>query len=69
MKLADLFESREKPRFYEMTLDELSAWVSKHNHDMFDELPSVDELDDEEAEEAREELESMADQIWHRESK
>ena len=58
--------SNIKPAFYAMSLDELSSWVAEHNDDYFDCIPTVEELDDDEMAEAREELESMADQIWHK---
>ena len=56
--------------FYEMTLRELAAWVEQNNtnaagDDIFctGEFPSVDDLSDEEEQAAREEYESMAEEI------
>ena len=53
--------------FEEMTLRELSDWVVANNRGMFDpgEFPPVDDLTDEEEAAAREEYESIADQILH----
>lgn len=52
--------------FHTMTLRELADWVAANNAGLFDsgEFPSVDDLDDDEEEQqAREEYESMADEI------
>lgn len=53
--------------FYSMTLHELSSWVVRNNTirgvTMFDELPGVDELDDDEETAARDEYEAMAEQL------
>jgi hypothetical protein len=56
--------------FYEMTLREIAAWVEQNNtsaagDDIFctGEFPSVDDLSDEEEQAAREEYESMAEEI------
>lgn len=48
-----------------MTLRELADWVSANNNDLFDtgEFPAIDDLDDDEEVAAREEYESMADDI------
>lgn len=53
--------------FEAMTLRELSDWVVANNRGMFDpgEFPSVDDLADDEEAAAREEYESMADQLLH----
>lgn len=53
-----------KPAFHAMTLDELSAWVTANNVLEFDSV-CVDELTDDEADAAREELESNADELFH----
>jgi hypothetical protein len=51
--------------FHNMTLRELADWVSANNNDLFDtgEFPAIDDLEDEEEVAAREEYESMADDI------
>jgi hypothetical protein len=51
--------------FSNMTLRELSDWVARNNHGLFDtgEFPAVDDLTDEEEIDAREEYEAMADEI------
>lgn len=51
--------------FHNMTLRELADWVSANNNDLFDtgEFPAIDDLDDDEEVAAREEYESMADDI------
>jgi hypothetical protein len=53
------------PTFHNMTLRELADWVSANNNDLFDtgEFPAIDDLDDDEEVAAREEYESMADDI------
>jgi hypothetical protein len=53
------------PTFHNMTLRELANWVSANNNDLFDtgEFPAIDDLEDEEEVAAREEYESMADDI------
>ena len=53
------------PTFHNMTLRELADWVSANNNDLFDtgEFPAIDDLEDEEEVAAREEYESMADDI------
>lgn len=53
--------------FHLMALRELAAWVTAHNGGMFDpgEFPAIDDLDDDEESAAREEYESMADQIYY----
>lgn len=53
------------PHISRMTLQELSDWVTANNNGLFDtgEFPAVDELDDDEELDAREEYESMADEI------
>jgi len=57
----------QAPAFYAMTLDELAAWVAANNNGMFDtgDFPATDELDDDEQAAAREEYESMADEIFY----
>lgn len=55
------------PATHTMTLAELAAWVTTHNNGMFNagDFPAIDELTDDEVAAAREEYESMADQIAH----
>lgn len=57
----------EHPAFHLMTLRELSDWVAAHNDGLYDtgEFPAVDDLTDEEEAAAREEYESMADDILY----
>ncbi|CAB4197177.1 hypothetical protein UFOVP1304_51 [uncultured Caudovirales phage] len=55
-------------RFDEMTLQEISDWVVANNIDpdgncIFDELPQIEDLSDEEADATFDEYESMADEI------
>jgi hypothetical protein len=51
--------------FSNMTLRELADWVAANNCGLFDpgEFPSVDDLTDDEEAAAREEYESLADEI------
>ena len=51
--------------FHNMTLRELADWVSANNNDLFDtgEFPAIDDLNDDEEIAAREEYESMAEDI------
>lgn len=51
--------------FSTMTLRELADWVTANNNDLFDtgEFPAIDDLDDEEETAAREEYESMAEDL------
>ena len=60
-------DARLVASFEAMTLRELSDWVVANNRGMFDpgEFPPVDDLTDEEEAAAREEYESLADQILH----
>lgn len=57
--------------FYEMSLQEISDWVVANNIDpatgdcIFDELPPIEDLSDEEALAAFDEYESMAEEIKH----
>lgn len=53
------------PAFHTMTLRELADWVAANNNGLFDtgEFPAVDDLDDDDEVAAREEYESMADEI------
>lgn len=57
--------------FYEMSLQEISDWVLANNIDLatgdciFDELPPIEDLSDEEAAATFDEYESMADEIQY----
>ena len=59
--------ARISASFSSMTLRELSDWVAANNRNMFDsgEFPAVDDLTDAEEAAARDEYESLADQILH----
>jgi hypothetical protein len=52
-----------RPRFYEMSIYELSRWVTQNDCLGFDPV-GIDDLDDEEELEAMQELEAQADEIW-----
>jgi hypothetical protein len=55
------------PAFHAMTLRELADWVAAHNNGLFDtgEFSAVDDLEDDEEAAARDEYESMADEIFY----
>ena len=57
----------KRPRFEQMSLQELSDWVVKNNDGFFDEgdFPSIEDLDDEEEVSVRDEYEWMADEIFY----
>jgi len=54
----------QKPAFYKMSLQELSKWVYDNDCLGFDIFPATDGLDDDEQIAAREEYESMAEEIY-----
>jgi hypothetical protein len=56
-----------KPAFHSLHIDDLVKWVRDNNRDLFDlsELPSLSDDDtDEELQAAREEYESVAEEIY-----
>jgi hypothetical protein len=56
--------SNPRPK-HDAPLDELAAWCIANNHGVWDDgdFPATDDLTNEEAQAAREEYESMADEI------